>query len=68
MDLNLLKIPNEIIELSGTWRDLRQGVVLRGGSFFNLHTLLECFVPGYETLPGFLREGMKHFEPSSSRV
>ena len=41
---------------------------LRGSSFFNLHTLLECFVSGYETLPGFLRGGMKHFGPSSSRV
>ena len=49
-------------------RDFTQDFWFRGGSFFNLHTLLECFVPGYETLPGFLRGGMRHFGPSSSRV
>ena len=54
-----------------TWKCPRFWQVLsylRGGSFFNLHTLLECFVSGYETLPRFLRGGMKHFGPSSSRV
>ena len=38
----------------------------RGGSFFNLNTLLEYFAPGYGTFPWFLRGDMKQFGPSST--
>ena len=32
---------------------------IRGGSFFNLHILFECYVPGYETFSGLLKEDGK---------
>ena len=40
----------------------------RGGSFFYLHTLLECFVPGYETFWTVIFQGMKHFPKAKGRV
>ena len=56
--LNYLFIEWHFINLKRNFGNLE---AFRGGSSINLHTLLECFVPGYETFPGFLRGGMKNF-------
>ena len=34
---------------------------IRGCSFFTLHTRSESSRPGYETFPGVVLPGMKHF-------